>query len=426
MKVLLVHSFLYPEHGGDSVYTLRLGRLLEEQGNEVGYFGMRDPRNVEHPLSHHEVAPIDFDALNVRKSFASGLRVLGRAVYSPAARRHLGRLLDEWHPDIVHLQSIHYHLTTSILPELYARRIPVVWTQHNLALVCCNTMLKGDTICERCKPNRFYSPILIRCKKGSLAASLVGSLQLSADHLRGVYEGVDRFITVSRFYKEKLAEFGFDRSRISVVPNPYEAPPAVEDRTSGGRTGYLLCLGRLTPEKGVETLIDAMPRLPGEIELLVVGDGPQRPRLERRAAERGARVRFLGERRGAELEALIGGCLLSVTPSICYENFPNTVVESFIRGKPVVAAAIGGLPELVVHGETGLLFRPGDASDLAGRLDRALRDRGRLVELGEKARAFALRELDPRLHYRRLMEIYERHTDRPLAAARHRWSKAAM
>jgi glycosyltransferase involved in cell wall biosynthesis len=416
MRVLLVHSFLYPGHGGDSVYTLRLARLLEAHGHEVGSFGMRDARNAPQRFSRHEVPPIDYEQLRSRRSAAGGLRVLARAIYSPAARRRLGALLDEWRPDVAHLQSIHYHLTTSILRELRARRIPVVWTQHNLALVCCNYMLSGGTICERCRPARYWSPILTRCKKGSLAASTVGALQLAADRLSGVYACVRRFVAISGFYKRKLVEFGFDAGRIAVVPNFYEAPGPEEESGTGD---YLLYFGRLSPEKGVATLLEALAAVP-EARLRIAGDGPERARLETlsRAAAPG-RVEFLGRLEGAELGHVVRGSRLTVTPSIWYENFPNTVVESFVRGRPVVGAAIGGIPELVQDGVTGLLFAPGDAADLAAKLRHALRSSD-LDAMGSRARGFALRELDPELHYRRLAALYGEAISESLAAGRKR------
>jgi glycosyltransferase involved in cell wall biosynthesis len=217
------------------------------------------------------------------------------------------------------------------------------------------------------------------------------------------YEKVDVFISPSRFLKQKTEEMGF-KGKVVHLPNfinPSDYEPCFDSRN-----GTIVYFGRLSREKGLRTLIDAVKGL--DISLKVIGTGPEKQNLEAKVvAERIANVSFLGYKTGRELHREIANSGFAVVPSEWYENNPRAIIEAFALGKPVLGANIGGIPELVRSGETGLTFESGNANDLRERILHLMKDKSALSRMGRAARCFVEKELNPRSHYERLMQIYK-------------------
>ena len=402
VRILQIQTYHF-YRGGDSTYMFNLSRLLESRGHEVVHFAMQHPDNLPSPYAEHFVSEIDFPALLERPTPAAALRVLCRSIHSREARRKIARLIEETKPDIAHIHNLHAHLTTSILSPLKRAGIPIVWTLHDYKLVCPNSdLLSGDEICERCIPNRFHHIVLRRCKKGSLGASSFAMLTALYDRLTRVPSRVDRFIAPSRFLEGKMVQGGFDQERIRWLPNFVDT----EDCGSAPEGNYFLYFGRLSHEKGIDILIRATARL-GRGRLLILGDGPERPKLERLAEEQGScGIEFLGHRSMEELKAILCGAQFVVLPSRWYENLPFSVMEAFAAGRPVVASDLGGIPEMVDDGVNGFLFPAGDEEALAGRMATLLDSPELRKEMGQKGREKALELYNAEYHYGRIMEIY--------------------
>ncbi|RJR30206.1 MAG: glycosyltransferase family 1 protein [Candidatus Latescibacterota bacterium] len=402
MRVLMVQTY-YFQRGGDSTYMLGLSKLLEERGHEVVPFGMETPSNLPTPYADYFVSEIDFPSLLARRSPRAAWRVLARSVYSGEARRKIAAIADAVKPDLAHFHNIHAHLTTSIVSPLRERGIPIVWTLHDFRLVCPNTsFLRGGEICERCLPNRYYEAVLRRCKKGSLPASLVAAITTLYDRAARVPSRIDRFVAPSAFLKRKLVEGGIDPARVAVVPNfvdldSYRALP---------EKGYFVYLGRLLYEKGLDYLVRAVSKLETG-RLVIVGEGPVEGDLRALVRELGTdRVEFAGHRSGDELRRLVAESQFVVLPSRWYENLPFAIMEAMACSKPVVASNLGGIPEMVDDGATGMLFPMGDVDALADRLRRMLADRAAREEMGRRGREKAERLYGREVHYERIMEIY--------------------
>lgn len=413
MRILMVQTFHY-YRGGDSTYMLNLTKLLEERGHEVIPFAMHHPRNLPSPYSRYFVSGIDYPELLGDLSIRSAWKVLARSIHSRESRQKIARLVDDVRPDIAHFHNFQAHITTSIISPLRRRGVPIVWTLHDYGLICPNsTFLSGDEICERCLPARFFEAAVRRCKKGSLGASLVAMLSAYYERLMRVPSRVDRFVTPSRFLGGKLVEAGFDRARIRWIPNFVE----LEDRVAGGEGDYFLYFGRLSHEKGVDLLIRAVKGI-GAGRLLIVGTGPVEGELEELASgSAGIRIEFTGYRTGPELEKLLAGAKFVVLPSRWYENLPFSIMEAMAAAKPVVAARIGGIPEMVEDGVNGLLFPPGDVDSLGGCLRRLLEDDSMRREMGRRGREKAERIYNRDLHYRKVMEVYGEVLGRPVELA---------
>lgn len=411
MRILLCSNFYY-RRGGDCTYLLALQQLLEKHGHEVAIFSMRHPQNLPCPQEKYFVDFLDYAALNKQKNPLNALRVLNRSIWSRQARRNISQLIADWKPDIAHFQNIHAYLTPSIIGPLEAAGVPIVWTLHDYKLICPNdNFFSRGRVCEECKGGRFWRCTYNRCKKGSRAASVMATLEAYAHRGLRLPRRVSRLIAPSEFLKNKFVELGWPADLFAVLPNFLATMP---EPTATPANGYGLYVGTLLPTKGVAVLVQALAQVPDQ-EFHILGDGVARERLEKMAAELGlqSRVHFRGFLRGAELAATMAGASYAVMPSVWYENGPYSAMEMMAQGKPLIASAIGGIPEIVREGETGLLFPPGDVKALAERMTRFRRDPGLMQSLGQRARALTLVRADPARYWQQLEPIYVQSRSRP-------------
>lgn len=406
MRILLCSNFYY-RRGGDCTYLLALKNLLERHGHETAVFSMHHPQNLPCPQEEYFVDFLDYTELNKNKNPLSVLKVLSHSIWSRQARQNIARLIADWKPDVAHLQNIHAYLTPSILRPLKTAGIPIVWTLHDFKLLCPDShFLSGTRICEECRGGRFWRCAKNRCKKGSRAASAVAALEAYVHQALRVRHAVDRFIAPSVFLRDKFVEFGWPAEQFCVLPNflpdvPAPPPEVPEEGTYG------LYLGTLLPFKGVGTLLRALARTAPHA-FHVLGDGESRAEWERLADELGIRdrVKFLGFLQGADLECELAGARYAVIPSECYENLPYAAMELMARGIPVVASNLGGLPELVHDGETGLLFPAGDAVALAERIGQLWAVPELRAMLGNNAQKFIRVKCAQEPHLRKLTDLY--------------------
>lgn len=402
MKILLVNKFFYLR-GGAEAAMFDTARLLREKGHQVLFFSMRHPRNLDSPFSRYFVSPVDFDRpASIGQKATSSLRVL----YSFEACRNIDRLLKEERPDLVHLHNIHHQISPSILRTIKSHRLPAVLTLHDYKMVCpVYTLFNRGKVCERCGRRRFYHCLLNRCRWGSRSKSLLNTIEMVLHHrLLHLYDRVDDFISPSLFLKNKLREMGFQRT-IHYLPHFINLADYEPSRTNGDNS--LAYSGRLSPEKGLSVLLRAVEGLDCRVKIL--GEGPLRSALEQQIQDRSlTNISLLGYKSPEDLRREIKNSMAVILPSEWYENNPRSVIEAFALGKPVIGARIGGIPELVNDGRTGLLFEPGDAEGLRRRILDLIGDPEKGRRLGQEARAFAERHFRPEEHYRGLMRIYER------------------
>jgi glycosyltransferase involved in cell wall biosynthesis len=400
-RLLSINSYFYPRGGSEAVYFAH-NRLLEEEGWSVIPFAMQHPENLPSPWSDYFVTELE---LGSSYSLAGKLSRLPKVIYSLEARRLLDRLLARARPDIAHAHNIYHHLSPSILGLLRRRGIPTVLTLHDLKIACpAYTMLAPDGICERCRGGRVHNVVLNRCIGGSAAMSFVIMLEAVVHRALGSYSRcVDQMIVPSRFYLDKLCEWGFRREQFRYVPNFVES----KHFEPGYRPGSaFLYFGRLTRQKGVLTLLRAAA-LTG-VPLRIAGRGPEDGAARELAAELGANVEFLGHLSGATLHDAIRASRGIVLPSEWYENAPMSLLEAYALGKPVIGARIGGIPELVREGETGVCFASGDPASLARALEHLARlPDASVAEMGRAARRWVEEEFTSGHYRERILAAYE-------------------
>lgn len=400
-KLLSINNYYYRRGGAESVFFDH-NDLLERAGWEVVPFSMQHAENQPSPWADYFAETTD------GSMDGSPFVKLSRAVttiYSADAARRIRRLIASTRPQLAHAHNIYHHLSPSILVELRRQGIPVVMTLHDLKLVCpAYKMHSQGAVCERCRGGALRNVIERRCIKNSIAMSTLVWLESTFHRAFNLYMGtVTRFVVPSRFFLAKFAEWGIDTTRFVHIPNFVDADALVPSADFGDTFVYF---GRLSSEKGIATLIRAAAE--ARVRLRIVGTGPEESNLRQLAAELQVDVEFTGYLAGERLRAAIADARAVVVPSEWYENAPLSVLEASAMGRPIIAANIGGLPELVKEDETGFVFTSGSVESLAQTLDKVRRmPAPALRGLGSAGREWMRAEFSPAAYRRRILELYD-------------------
>lgn len=417
MRILLVNKYFYRK-GGAETYFFALAEGLRALGHDVAFFSMQHPNNEPSYWSKYFVSEKDYvgDISAFKK-----VQEASTLIYSFEARRKFEALLEEFKPDVIHMNNVHRQLTLSILdaPYLKKHHVPVVYTAHDYILLCpAYTMVNGrGEVCDACLDKHFIHATKNVCVKSSRAKSVLATMEAEFLKFHHAYSKIDLIIAPSQFMKSKLDEGGFASKTVAMQNFLTDSQMAMgtrvanthkfEDAQAGARP-YFLFFGRLSKEKGILTLVRAFLKatgltapygsvesdgavchaaesfeaandktiLPSNWNLHIVGDGPERPEIERlvtnAGSEAASRIQLLGYKSGEDLQREVGNARFSVLSSEWRENMPYSGLESLAAQTPVIGANIGGIPELVVEGRTGFAFEPGNASDLAQALARAV------------------------------------------------------
>jgi glycosyltransferase involved in cell wall biosynthesis len=401
MKILLINKFLFPK-GGDAISTLTTGNILKSFGNEVLLWGMDHPTNPPYPFSDLFVSNVDYEDSG---GFFSKAKAAMRILYSFEAQKKMSILLEKCRPDIVHLNNFAHQIGPSILYEIKKRHIPIVMTMRDYKMVCPTyRMLFNGDICERCKHGAFYNCGIRRCTKGSLSKSILNVVEMYLHHkILRVYDKIDLFISPSLFLKRKVEEMGL-KGNVIYLSNCVDVD--CFHPTYDWNEESIVYVGRLSHEKGIITLIDAVKGL--DVNLKIIGDGPLKENLQAKTiSDHIDNISFLGHIAGQELHDEIRKSIFLVIPSEWYENNPRTVIEAFALGKPAIGARIGGIPELVRDWETGFTFTSGDVVDLRNKITLMLDNKTKIAEMGKKARRHVEKELNSKVYYGKLTDIYK-------------------
>jgi glycosyltransferase involved in cell wall biosynthesis len=352
MKILHINKF-FDLNGGTEAYVHGLIQRQQAAGHEIRVLSTRSEKNLSVPQGSHLVQRNDLRDL---RGVIEPARKASSFLWNREARREMEALLDEFRPDIVHLHNLYHHLSSSVLGPIRSRHIPCVQTLHDLKLACPNyRMFTEGSVCERCKGGRYFEAVKHHCLTASTLPNVLAALEMGMTKLFQSYERtVQCFICPSQFMSDKMSAWGEPQSKMRVVPNPADVSEV--RATLDGE--YLLYVGRLSFEKGVDTLIKALAALP-ETKLHIAGIGPQEAELRVLVASlKLQNVNFLGFLRKEEIRAAHRHAKALLVPSIVYENASIAALDAMGDGLPIVASRIGGLPELVEPGVNGWLVDP--------------------------------------------------------------------
>ena len=398
MKILLVNKFHYLKGGSERVYFLTK-KILEENGHDVICFSMKDERNLPSDEAKYFSSNIDFSSTE---------RWVGKSrkfICNPEAAKKLKQLIDKEKPDVAHLHNISHQLTPSILKPLRKAGVPIVQTLHDYQMICPNYRLyvKGE-VCERCYKHRYYNCFINKCMRNKRLPSLLATVELYLQWIMRTYrQKIDIFISPSQFLQKKLQDWGVKKP-IEVVNNFIEME---KFKPNYDNKDYIVCVSRLSEEKGIMTLLAAMRKLP-KVKLKLIGDGPDRQKVENYIrSKKLTNVKYLGPKYDQKLFDLIANAKFFIIPSQWYENYPMLVIEAMALGKPVLASQLGGLEEMVIEGHNGWFFRPGSIRDLRSKIEAHWQGED-LVELGKAGRKMVEQKNSSETYYKELMAIYNK------------------
>lgn len=381
MRVLVLHNHYQQAGGEDTVFEHEVA-LLRQNG-----------LTVETLIFTNE----SFDG-----SWWGNLQSAAQAFYNSGSARRLAGVLDEFKPDVVHIHNLFYTASPAVILVARQRGIPVVMTLHNYRLVCANGLLMrtGQIPCEACLTSAFpLTGIRHGCFRDSAAQTTHLTLLTGVHRMLNTWKQVDRFIVLTDFARQTFLRSSLHLKPEQVVVKPNSLinlgyAPFAE------RAGFFLYVGRLSNEKGVQTLIDAAYK--ASFPVHIIGDGPLLGMVQE-AAQKLNHVTYLGVQPRQAVWDAIRQCRALVVPSIWYEGLPTVVLEGFASGTPVICSDQKNLNQIVEHNETGLLFKTGDSNDLIRTLNQ-LPDLEKLAQNGYQK---YLASYTPERSFKGLMAIYE-------------------
>ena len=419
MRILIVNKFLYP-NGGSETYIFSIGRQLQEMGHEVQYFGMEHEGRIVGNRAESYTENMSFRNNSSGGGGLSGkiskLTYPFKIIYSRDAKRKIRKVLEDFHPDAVHLNNINFQITPSVIDEIkdFDPKIRIVYTAHDPQWVCPNHMMRVPStgeLCSRCIDGDVKWCTKLSCIHNSRAQSLIGTMEAEFYQRRKTYEKVDVIIAPSEFMNRTLSRSPQLAGRIVTLHNAVNAAPeSAADRTSGHesrKASYVLYFGRFSEEKGIRTLLKAVKELP-EIPFVFAGKGELEDEVNGLS-----NIRNEGFCESSKMAELIRGAAFTVFPSEWYENCPYSVIEPQLVGTPVLASNLGGTPELLVPGVTGELFEAGNVKELVEKIRNLWNDNLKLNEYQEGCRKLVRGELlltfdNMETYCRKLVMIYKK------------------
>ena len=398
MKILMVNKFLYLK-GGAETYVFKLGEELSRLGHEVQYFGMEDEkRTVGNSISSY-TTNMDFHTGKLKK-----ILYPFSILYSIEAKSKILKVLENFQPDVVHINNFNFQLTPSILYGINkyrkksGRKIKIIYTAHDSQLVCPNHLMQNPISgakCQKCLEKNALSCIRNKCIHGSLVKSILAFIEHEVYKILRTYRIFDTIICPSYFLKGVLDTDKVLREKTIVMHNFVDAQ--ILEKIE--KQDYVLFFGRFSKEKGIENLLKVCEQLP-YIPFLFAGSGPLEDKISSHS-----NVKNVGFLDGQKLYSTIAKARFTVFPSECYENCPFSVMESQICGTPVIGSNIGGIPELLKEDVTGILFESGNIDELKEKIEELWNNKDKQNLLAESCNKVKFDDL--KIYVEKIIKIYQ-------------------
>ncbi len=395
MKILLINKFHYVRGGAERAY-FDTASTLRQHGHEVAFFSMHHPNNKETQWEKYFIENIDYHKqYTIQKRF----ELVGKMLWNFEAQHRLGSLLKAFRPDIAHLHNIYHQLSPSIIATLKKQGVPMVMTLHDYKLLSPNYSLY---VRGKIWEGEAFRCIRDRCVRDAFVPSVVCSLEHTLHSFLGIYKNVDVFLSPSLFLKELFEKKGF-QGKIKSISQPLILQPTQQEENPRGE--HLFYAGRLSREKGIDTLLSALVYLP-TCTVRIAGEGPEKNNLYTLAHSLGVvdRVTFLGHLSSEKLKKELCFAKAVIIPSVWYENMPYALLEALGAGQVVIASKIGGMTEKIIHRENGFLFEAGNVKDLVTVLSQL--DTYDLDGIRKRAKE-SVASLTQQQYYRNLFAVYQ-------------------
>lgn len=398
MRILLVNKFHYLR-GGSEKYYFELAKLLKSHGHTVAFFSMKNENNIKTGDREYFVDEIDmntgskFEALNV--------------IYSKKNKALMEKALEEFKPDIVHINNFQRQLSASIIDAVKEKNIPLIMTAHDLNPICpASIMLYNGEVCEDCITKGYTSCIKKKCIKNSMLKSVLGYIEKKYYDLHKMFCKVDCIISPSEFNKNQLLKGKLKCNDITVIHN-FVNETKKTDYTLGDCAFYF---GRLSREKGILNLVEAINNIPGA-RLIIAGDGPERENIQTYIKEHKLenRITLLGYLNQNDIRENIRKCRFVTVPSICFENCPYSILETMEIGKPIIGSKIGGIPELVKDDVNGYTYAYDSVDDLTDKLKILFENNEKVNEFSNNSKRLYKENYSAEAYYNKLMTVYNKY-----------------
>ena len=398
MRILLVNKFHYLR-GGSEKYYFELAKLLKSHGHTVAFFSMKNENNIKTGDREYFVDEIDmntgskFEALNV--------------IYSKKNKALMEKALEEFKPDIVHINNFQRQLSASIIDAVKEKNIPLIMTAHDLNPICpASIMLYNGEVCEDCITKGYTSCIKKKCIKNSMLKSVLGYIEKKYYDLHKIFCKVDCIISPSEFNKNQLLKGKLKCNDITVIHN-FVNETEKTDYTLGDCAFYF---GRLSREKGILNLVEAINNIPGA-RLIIAGDGPERENIQAYIKEHKLenRITLLGYLNQNDIRENIRKCRFVTVPSIWYENCPYSILETMEIGKPIIGSKIGGIPELIQDGINGFTYEHNDVTKLTNILMKLFGNDETVKQFSKNSKQIFIQKYSAEAYYNKLMTVYNKY-----------------
>lgn len=392
LKILIVNKFYY-QRGGDCTAALSLEQLLIEKGNKVAIFSMQHPSNIKSEWDKYFPSYINISSGKIKDKIYAAIRIF----HSREVKNKFTKLLDDFNPDIVHLHNIHSYLSPIICQIAHNKGYKVVWTLHDYKLICPSyTCLRESKPCEYCFTNK-WNVIKYKCMKKSFSASILAWGEIIFWNKTLLQKYTHSFICPSHFLKIKMIAAGYSDKKLKVLHNfIYKNKNFCFEKED-----YYCYIGRLSEEKGVDTLLNVAMQLP--FKLKIVGSGPLLEYFKSKYYS--PNIEFTGQLSSNQVDILIKKARLLVMPSLWYENNPFSIIEALYFGTPILGSNIGGIPELIKEGDNGFLFQPGNTKDLKDKIIKSFEYFDKTYNF-EKISIKAQEKFSRDMFYTNLINIY--------------------
>lgn len=397
MRVLMVNKFLFP-NGGSETYIFDIGKQLMKMGHEVQYFGMEDEKRIVGNHAESYTSSMNFHAGGIQK-----LLYPFKIIYSTEARKRIRVVLDDFKPQVVHLNNINFQLTPSIIYEVRKwekknkSKVKIIYTAHDFQWVCPNHMLmipSTKELCFQCKGGNYGQCAKNKCIHNSGVKSILGSVEGYLYKILKTYEKVDTIICPSHFMENMLATNPAIAGKLTTIHNYC----TVDNLEGNEKKEYVLYFGRYSEEKGMDVLLKACEKLP-EVSFVFAGGGPLKEQVEKLE-----NVQNKGFLNGEELREVITEARFAIVPSIWYENCPFTVIEAQKLGTPVIASDLGGIPELIDAGKTGEVFEAGNVEQLTKIISELWQNKEKAYDYSQNCKQKSFDSLEQ--YCEKLLAIY--------------------
>lgn len=398
MRILLVNKFHYLR-GGSEKYYFELAKLLKNHGHTVAFFSMKNENSIKTGDREYFVDEIDmntgskFEALNV--------------IYSKKNKALMEKALEEFKPDIVHINNFQRQLSASIIDAVKEKNIPLIMTAHDLNPICpASIMLYNGEVCEDCITKGYTSCIKKKCIKNSMLKSVLGYIEKKYYDLHKMFCKVDCIISPSEFNKNQLLKGKLKCNDITVIHN-FVNETEKTDYTLGDCAFYF---GRLSREKGILNLVEAINNIPGA-RLTIAGDGPEKENIQAYIKEHKLedRITLLGYLNQNDIRENIRKCRFVTVPSIWYENCPYSILETMEIGKPIIGSKIGGIPELIQDGINGFTYEHNDVSELTNKLKKLFNNDETVKQFSKNSKKIFIQNYSAEAYYNKLMTVYNKY-----------------